>query len=121
MELGYDKMNIMINNNQRMGEKKIVFNDIFEQNNKNEVDLEIKNENCYTCCNLCFGNCFGILRMWLPCVCCCCPYPYKIVEQYEQGVLQHFGKFVGVLKPGIHFITPFVADLYTYDIRTKVN
>lgn len=30
MELGYDKMNIMINNNQRMGEKKIVFNDIFE-------------------------------------------------------------------------------------------
>jgi len=39
----------------------------------------------------------------------------KVVTQYEQGVLLRFGRLVGILKPGVHAIIPFV------DVMTRVS
>jgi regulator of protease activity HflC (stomatin/prohibitin superfamily) len=41
----------------------------------------------------------------------------KVVTQYEQGVLLRFGRLVGMLKPGLHFIIPFVDVMHRVSLR----
>ncbi len=43
----------------------------------------------------------------------------KIVEAYDQKALTVFGKFRGLLDPGIHFVVPFVNRTYRFDMRTQ--
>ncbi len=43
----------------------------------------------------------------------------KIVEAYDQKALTIFGKFRGLLDPGIHFVVPFVNRTYRFDMRTQ--
>ncbi len=43
----------------------------------------------------------------------------KIVEAYDQKALTIFGKFRGLLEPGIHFVVPFVNRTYRFDMRTQ--
>jgi regulator of protease activity HflC (stomatin/prohibitin superfamily) len=43
----------------------------------------------------------------------------KIVYQYERGVLFRFGKFVGIRKPGINLILPWIDKLVKVDLRTR--
>lgn len=50
-----------------------------------------------------------------------CPYPYEQIEQYQQGVYEHYGKFVTILQPGFHYKNPFTSDIIVYDIRTKIQ
>jgi len=40
--------------------------------------------------------------------------PVKIVKQYQQGALFRFGKYEGVLQPGIHLKIPFLDDIDVY-------
>ena len=41
------------------------------------------------------------------------------INQYERGVLFFFGKFSGVLTPGLNLVVPIVHSLRIVDIRTK--
>ena len=43
----------------------------------------------------------------------------KVVYQYERGVLFRFGKFVGIRKPGINLILPWIDKLVKVDLRTR--
>ena len=43
----------------------------------------------------------------------------KIVYQYERGVLFRFGRFVGIRKPGLNLILPWIDRLVKVDLRTR--
>ncbi len=43
----------------------------------------------------------------------------EIVDATEQRALTVFGEYRGLLKPGIHFIPPFVSATHTFDMRTQ--
>ena len=43
----------------------------------------------------------------------------EIVDATEQRALTVFGEYRGLLKPGIHFIPPFVSATHRYDMRTQ--
>jgi len=43
----------------------------------------------------------------------------KIVYQYQRGVLFRFGKFVGIRKPGLNLILPWIDNLVKVDLRTR--
>jgi regulator of protease activity HflC (stomatin/prohibitin superfamily) len=43
----------------------------------------------------------------------------EIVRAYEKRAYTRFGKYVGLLEPGITFIWPFVSTTYAFDMRTQ--
>ncbi|MEF8839951.1 MAG: SPFH domain-containing protein [Haloarculaceae archaeon] len=43
----------------------------------------------------------------------------QIVKAYEKRAYTRFGKYVGLLEPGITFIVPFVSKTYVFDMRTQ--
>ena len=43
----------------------------------------------------------------------------KQVEEYERGILFHFGKFSRILKPGWNIVLPIFQSFKKVDIRTK--
>jgi regulator of protease activity HflC (stomatin/prohibitin superfamily) len=43
----------------------------------------------------------------------------KIVYQYQRGVLFRFGRFVGLRKPGLNLILPWIDRLTKVDLRTR--
>ncbi len=43
----------------------------------------------------------------------------EIVDATEQRALTVFGEYRGLLRPGIHFIPPFVSATHQYDMRTQ--
>jgi len=43
----------------------------------------------------------------------------RIVNEYERGVLFTFGKYSGILKPGLRFIIPIIQSWQKVDMRTK--
>ena len=43
------------------------------------------------------------------------------IDEYERGILFHFGKFKKVLKPGWKIVLPIIASYKKVDIRTKVS
>jgi len=43
----------------------------------------------------------------------------QIVKAYEKRAYTRFGKYVGLLEPGITFIVPFVSKTYAFDMRTQ--
>ena len=40
-----------------------------------------------------------------------------IIQEYETGVYMRLGKFIRNMKPGIHFVTPFISRVYRVDTR----
>lgn len=42
----------------------------------------------------------------------------RIVQQYQQGVVFRFGKIVGVRKPGLNLIIPYIDQMRRVDLRT---
>jgi regulator of protease activity HflC (stomatin/prohibitin superfamily) len=44
----------------------------------------------------------------------------KIVRQYEQGLVERFGKYRETLDPGLHLIVPFIDRLRRVDMREIV-
>jgi len=44
---------------------------------------------------------------------------FRIIYQYEKGVLFAFGKFAGIRKPGLNFILPIYHRLDTIDLRVN--
>jgi regulator of protease activity HflC (stomatin/prohibitin superfamily) len=43
---------------------------------------------------------------------------FRIVQQYEKGVIFRFGKIVGVKEPGLNWIIPLIDKVRTVDFRT---
>jgi len=43
----------------------------------------------------------------------------EIVDAYDKKALTIFGKYRGLLEPGIHFVVPFVNQTYRFDMRTQ--
>ncbi|MFP4424751.1 MAG: slipin family protein [Candidatus Woesearchaeota archaeon] len=44
----------------------------------------------------------------------------KVVNEYERGVKFTFGKYVGLMEPGLRFLFPIIQTWERVDIRTKV-
>ena len=42
-----------------------------------------------------------------------------IVRAYEKRAFTRFGKFQGLLEPGLNIVLPFVTKTYTFDMRTQ--
>src|SRR3989344_2199078 len=43
---------------------------------------------------------------------------FRIVQQYQQGVVFRFGKIVGIKQPGLNMIIPYIDRLQKIDFRT---
>ena len=43
----------------------------------------------------------------------------KIVYQYQRGVVFRFGKFVGLRRPGLNLILPWIDKMVKVDLRTR--
>ena len=65
------------------------------QNIRDEFDEESQNTSygCYENSIQAVGDCFGFMRTWLPCICCCSEYPWQVVKQSQQALMQRFGKY----------------------------
>ena len=44
----------------------------------------------------------------------------KIVQQYEQGLVERFGRYRKTLDPGFHMIVPFIEKVRKIDMREQV-
>ena len=44
---------------------------------------------------------------------------FRVINQYERGVLFAFGRFAGVLDPGLKIIIPVYHSLVKVDTRIK--
>ena len=62
---------------------------------------------------LVIGVFVAILAIYLACC-------LKIVNQYERGVKFKFGKFAGVLNPGLHVVLEGIESMEKVDIRQQV-
>ncbi len=43
---------------------------------------------------------------------------FKVVQQYQKGVVFRFGKIVGIKEPGLNWIIPLIDKVRTVDFRT---
>ncbi|WP_396611120.1 SPFH domain-containing protein [Haloferax sp. S1W] len=43
----------------------------------------------------------------------------EIVQAYEKRTLTVFGKYQGILEPGLNIIPPFISKTYRFDMRTQ--
>ncbi len=44
---------------------------------------------------------------------------FRVINEYEKGVLFRFGKYAGILEPGLHIIIPIYHSLAVVDMRVK--
>jgi regulator of protease activity HflC (stomatin/prohibitin superfamily) len=44
----------------------------------------------------------------------------KIVQQYEKGLVERFGRYLKTVDPGFHMIVPFVEKMQRVDMREQV-
>jgi regulator of protease activity HflC (stomatin/prohibitin superfamily) len=44
----------------------------------------------------------------------------KIIQQYQQGLVERFGRYRKTLDPGLHLIVPFVEKIRKIDLREQV-
>lgn len=61
---------------------------------------------CYESCLECCGRFTGCLKVCCPCICCCCGTPIYQIPTAKVGVHQSFGRYVKILKSGLHVINP---------------
>ena len=60
---------------------------------------ESENLDCYQSTLQGCGSCFGFLRTWVPFPFCCVDYPYKVIEQSYEGLMERFGRYTKTMKP----------------------
>ena len=73
---------------------------------------------CCRCVHTC-GECCGFVRTWCPLL-CCVEYPYRIVNQGNEGLFEKFGKYKKTVKPGLHYINPCTEDLNQISMKIIV-
>jgi regulator of protease activity HflC (stomatin/prohibitin superfamily) len=44
----------------------------------------------------------------------------RLVDAYDKQALTIFGKYRGLLEPGLNIVPPFVSRTYTFDMRTQI-
>ena len=44
----------------------------------------------------------------------------KIIQQYQQGLIERFGRYRKTLDPGLHLIVPFIEKVRKIDLREQV-
>lgn len=89
---------------------------------RDEFQLESDNyvEDCYTSTIQSCGNTCGFFRTWLPCICCCTEYPWQVVKQSQQALMQRFGRYVKTLDPGLHYVNPCSEKLIRVDLKIEI-
>jgi len=43
---------------------------------------------------------------------------FRVVQQYEQGVIFRFGRIIGISEPGLNWIVPYIDRMTKVDLRT---
>jgi len=44
----------------------------------------------------------------------------RVIRPWEVGIYIRLGRFVGILRPGLHWVPPFISSVYRIDLRTQV-
>lgn len=91
-----------------------------EEEDFENIKGEKFNSTCYESLLECCGNMTGCLRIWCPCICCCCTSPIYQIETAKVGVHQSFGRYLQMLRPGIHLINPVSESVIEVDMKTSV-
>ncbi len=47
-------------------------------------------------------------------------YGLVVIKPWEVGIYIRLGQFAGVLKPGVHWVPPFISTIHRIDLRTQV-
>ncbi len=92
------------------------------KNLRDEFDEESDNTSygCYENSIQGVGDCFGFLRTWMPCICCCSEYPWQVVKQSQQALMQRFGKYMKTLDPGLHYVNPCTEKILRIDLKIEI-
>ncbi len=43
-----------------------------------------------------------------------------VIRPWEVGIYIRLGRFVGILRPGVHWVPPFISAIHRIDLRTQV-
>jgi len=66
----------------------------------------------------CCGLLCGFFNTW---ICpCCCPTPYQRIPEGFVGVVQEFGRFSKLYRPGLYYVNPCTEDITMVDKREIV-
>lgn len=85
-----------------------------------QQESEAYTDECYPSTIQSVGNCCGFLRTWLPCICCWTDYPWQVVKQSQQALMQRFGRYVKTLDPGLHYVNPCSEKLIRVDLKIEI-
>ena len=44
----------------------------------------------------------------------------RVIRPWEVGIYIRLGRFVGILRPGLHWVPPFISTVHRIDLRTQV-
>jgi len=44
----------------------------------------------------------------------------RIIRPWEVGIYIRLGRFMGILRPGLHWVPPFISSVHRIDLRTQV-
>ncbi len=44
----------------------------------------------------------------------------RVIRPWEVGIYIRLGRFVGILRPGLHWVPPYISSVYRIDLRTQV-
>ncbi|ABM80592.1 SPFH domain-containing protein [Hyperthermus butylicus] len=44
----------------------------------------------------------------------------RVIRPWEVDIYIRLGKFMGILRPGLHWVPPFISNVYRIDLRTQV-
>ena len=102
----------------------IVRKEKLEEKDEYDQEAEVQQTHSYGCYQDCIntvGNCCGFFRTWAPCICCfCAEYPWQVVKQSQQALLQKFGKYVRTLEPGLHYVNPCTEKIFRVDLKIEI-
>ncbi|BES82186.1 SPFH domain-containing protein [Pyrodictium abyssi] len=44
----------------------------------------------------------------------------RVIRPWEVGIYIRLGRFIGILRPGLHWVPPFISSVHRIDLRTQV-
>ena len=44
----------------------------------------------------------------------------RVIRPWEVGIYIRLGRFMGILRPGLHWVPPFISSVHRMDLRTQV-
>eukprot|EP00827_Trimyema_finlayi_P000368 TRINITY_DN1037_c0_g1_i3.p1 TRINITY_DN1037_c0_g1~~TRINITY_DN1037_c0_g1_i3.p1 ORF type:complete len:360 (-),score=80.23 TRINITY_DN1037_c0_g1_i3:86-1165(-) len=123
---GYQQMQPQMNQQfipgQQQGQQVNMYNktcQLYQQDQyEGEFNQDLGSNSCYASYRNCIGNCRGRIGQW--CHCCCCGDPMQTIQERFVGLQLRFGKFVGELQAGLHYINPETESIIVVNKQKQI-